>query len=479
MSASRDVRSGITGRRWSSTWPRAAGLRPEVALTPSQLRRKAVHAGIGLLALTLRWLDWKAAAGVAVAALLFNLFVMPRIGRSIYRDPEKTRDPGIVSYAAMVLVLILLFRDRYLPIAAAVWAMMAFGDPAAAILGRRIGGPRLPWNPEKSWSGMLGNWAVGCLASVLVVSFVTNRALLPGAAAILVAGSAIYAFLESVRAGVDDNLVAAVPTALAVFQLGALIGSRGPDWARDLSAGRIALAAAVNVAVAVAAGKLGIVSRSGAVAGALAGLLVLAAGGWGAYAVLWAFFLAGTLATKLGYSRKARAGVAQADRGRRGAAHVAANVGLPAALLLLGVRPVAFVAALAAALADTLGTELGSLFGRRPFSLLSLSRRRVGDPGAVSLPGIVGGAAGAALIGAVGVFSGVITAPALAAIAVVAAAGLAGSLAESAAFDLAGRGGGIDHDFANALNTFVGAMAALEITLSLEAGRLFVPAAGS
>jgi uncharacterized membrane protein len=77
------------------------------------------------------------------------------------------------------------------------------------------------------------------------------------------------------------------------------------------------------------------------------------------------------------------------------------------------------------------------------------------------------------------VFSGVITAPALAAIAVVAAAGLAGSLAESAAFDLAGRGGGIDHDFANALNTFVGAMAALEITLSLEAGRLFVPAAGS
>jgi hypothetical protein len=29
------------------------------------------------------------------------------------------------------------------------------------------------------------------------------------------------------------------------------------------------------------------------------------------------------------------------------------------------------------------------------------------------------------------------------------------------------------------LNTFVGAMAALEITLSLEAGRLFVPAAGS
>ena len=177
---------------------------------------------MGLLALTLRWLDWRAAAAVALAALLFNIFAMPRIGRGLYRDPAKSRDTGIVSYAAMVLVLILLFRDRYLPIAAAVWAMMAFGDPAAAVLGQRIGGPRLPWNAEKTWSGTLGNWAVGCLASVLVVTFVTDRPLLPGAAAILVAGSAVYAFLESVRAGMDDNLVAAVPTALVIFQLGSL-----------------------------------------------------------------------------------------------------------------------------------------------------------------------------------------------------------------------------------------------------------------
>lgn len=432
---------------------------------------------MGLLAFTLRWLDWKAAAAVALAALLFNVFVMPRIGRGIYRDPAKARDPGIVSYAAMVLVLILLFRDRYIPIAAAVWAMMAFGDPAAAILGKRIGGPGLPWNPEKTWSGTLGNWAVGCLASVLVVTFVTDRPLPPGAAAILVAGSAIYAFLESVRAGVDDNLVAAVPTALVIFQLGSLVGSRGPDWARNLSAGSLALAAAVNVAVAFVTWRLGVVARSGAAAGALAGFLVLAAGGWGAYAVLWTFFLAGTLATKLGYRRKLRSGIAQPDRGRRGAAHVAANVGVPAALLLLGARPVAFVAALAAALADTLGTEVGGLLGRKPFSLLRFSRRKVGDPGAVSFAGIAGGVAGAALVGVVGFLAGVIPAEA---VAVVAAAGLAGSLAESAAFDAAGPGGcRIDHDFANALNTFVGAMAALEITLSLEAGRLFAPVAGS
>jgi dolichol kinase len=119
---------------------------------------------MGLFALTLRWLDWRVAAAIALAALLFNLFVMPRVGRGIYRDPEMKRDTGIVAYAAMVLVLIVLMRDKFAPVAAAVWAMMAFGDPAATIAGKLLGGPRLPWNPEKTWTGTLANWGRrGCL----------------------------------------------------------------------------------------------------------------------------------------------------------------------------------------------------------------------------------------------------------------------------------------------------------------------------
>lgn len=446
-------------------------------VTASEWRRKAVHAGMGLLSLTLRWLDWKAAAGVALAALLFNVFAMPRIGRGLYRDPSRARDTGIVAYAAMVLLLILLFRDRYLPIAAAVWAMMAFGDPIAAVAGRLLGGPRLPWNPEKTWAGALGNWAVGGLAAVLVFRFVTDRPLVPGAAAILVAGAALYAFLESVRSGVDDNLVAAVPTALVVFQLGSLAGAGAGAGRAGFAWGSLAAAAAVNAAVAFATWRLGVVALSGAVAGALAGFGILSAAGWGAYAVLWTFFLLGTVATKWGYRRKIRDGVAQADRGRRGVAHVVANVGIPLVLVALNVRPVAFAAALAAALADTLGTEIGGLYGRRPFSPLTFSRRAVGDAGAVSAAGILAGAAGAAAVGAVASLTGLIPA---AAIPIVAASGIVGSLAESAILDF-GRGLGVrlDHDFANALNTLVGALVALEIALSFEARALFLPVAGS
>jgi uncharacterized protein (TIGR00297 family) len=445
-----------------------------VKVSAAEWKRKAVHAGMGLFALALKWLTWPEAALCALAALVFNLIVMPRIGRGIYRENARMRDTGIVSYPAMVLVLILLMRHN-IYIVAAVWAMMAFGDPAATIVGRSLEGPRLPWNSEKTWAGLLADWAVGGLGAVLVFGFVSGR-LAPAAVAILVLGAALYAFLESVKAGIDDNLVAPLPTALVLLQLDHAWG-RGIGVSPAGSIGFVLLALGVNVAVAFVTWRIGLVAASGAVAGALAGFLVVVFGGWGSYAVLWAFFLVGTAATKWGYRRKAEAKMAQADRGRRGAAHVVANVGVPALLLVIGARPVAFVAAFAAALADTLGTEIGGLYGRRPFSVLRWKRLPVGTAGAVSAAGIAAGAVGAAFIGSIAVVGKLLPASD---IAVVAAAGLVGSLAESVAHDLGStRGFRFDHDFANAFNTLVGALVALEIVLSIEAHTLFLPAVGA
>jgi dolichol kinase len=267
----------------------------ETTITAAEWRRKAIHAGFGLFALSFRWLDWKAAAAVALAALLFNLFLLPRFGRGLYRDATRLHDPGVVAYAAMVLALVLLLRDHYLTVAAAVWAMMAFGDPAAAVAGELLGGPTLPWNRSKRWIGLVANWAAGATASILVFWFVSARPLEIGAALLLLAGAAVYAFLESVRAGIDDNLVAAIPTALFLIQLGRwpeapLAPFHAGSW------GRLATAIAVNVAAALVTGGAGLVSRSGALAGAIAGVLVMAYGGWAAYAVLWGFFLAATAA---------------------------------------------------------------------------------------------------------------------------------------------------------------------------------------
>ena len=431
-------------------------------MTPAEWKRKAVHAGIGLFALSLRWLDWRLAALVAVLAVVFNAAVMPRIGRGLYRDPAARHDAGIVAYPAMVALLILVFSGKHIPIAAAVWAMMAFGDPAASIAGKLVGGPALPWNPGKTWVGLLSNWAVGGATSVLVFLFVSRREPAPDSVAILVIGAAIYAFLESVRAGIDDNIVGALPTALAVYQMSLVFP---PPFLRlgEIPAAHWLAAVAVNAAAAALTGGLGIVSRSGAVAGAIAGFLILAFGGWAAYGLLWTFFLAGTLATKLGYRRKASLGVAQADTGRRGAAHVVANCVVPAALLMLGVRAVGYVAAFGAALADTLGTEIGTLFGRRPVSPISFRAVPPGTPGAVSLPGTAASLLGAAAIAFVADGFGLGLIPMRLVLAAT-AGGFVGALAESVVAAMGRRFlFRLDHEFANAFNTFVGAMIALRL----------------
>ncbi|HEU5249269.1 MAG TPA: DUF92 domain-containing protein [Thermoanaerobaculia bacterium] len=429
-------------------------------MTPGEWRRKTIHAGTGLFALALRWLDWKWAAGLALAALLFNLFVMPRIGRGIYRDAGRRHDSGIVSYAAMVLALILILRGHYLTVAAAVWAMMAFGDPAAAIAGRILEGPALPWNRDKRWIGLAANWAAGATASILVFRFVSARPLDPLAVVLLLVGAAVYAFLESVQAGIDDNLVAGLPTALVLVQLG-----RWPEAPlAPFHAGgskHLAVALAVNLFAGIVTWRGGLVARSGAVAGAIVGFLLLVYGGWAAYALLWTFFLAGTVATKWGYAVKRETGTAQADRGRRGATHVVANCLVPLALLVLGAPAAAFAGALAAALADTLGTEVGSLFGRDPRSPLTFDPVPAGTPGAISLAGT-----GAALAGACGIalFAWMFGWLPRAAILAVIAGGFLGATAESVLADVRRRSGGrLDHEFANAFNTFAGAMIALEL----------------
>ena len=448
---------------------------------PSDWRRKAVHAGTGVFALALRWLDWKSAVLLALAGLAFGLLVLPRFGKGIYRNRALRWDLGIVAYPASVLLLILIFR-RDLAIAAAVWGMLAFGDPSAALAGRTVGRASLPWNREKTWSGLLANFVVGGAAGLFLFQWVSASP--PGGwiAAVLV-GAAVFALLESVPAGIEDNLVAPVPAALAVY--GVLASGAGTwleTWKGQPFLAALTFAAALNALVAFVTWRLGAVSGSGAIAGALLGTIILGLGGWSAYAVLWTFFLIGTVATRLGYRAKARRGVAQQRSGRRGAAHAIANCAVAASILIVtaGYRPfypdvvmAAFAGAFAAALSDTLATEIGSLYGRRAFSPLGFTAVPAGTAGAVSWPGLVAAVAGAALVAAIAGTTRLVPPPLPWAVAV---AGIAGSFGESLASDFARRKGlRLDHEFTNGLNTFIGAVVAIGLSQWMQRSPLYLP----
>jgi len=455
---------------------------PPASISPGEWGRKAVHAGMGLFGLFLRWLTWPVAALCALGALLFNLFLIPAFGRSLYRDPGRRRDVGIVAYPAAVLLVVLLLRHA-LPAAAAIWGMMAFGDPAASTAGRTLGGSRLPWNGRKTWSGSAAYAIFGALGGAALMAF-TGRVAFGYALAAFAGFAVLGAFLESLDTGLDDNVVPglAVAFAWAALHMGPLVGA-GAAVLWNAPRVSLGIAIGVNAAIALLSIPLRLVALSGSIAGFVAGSVILHLGGWGAYAVLWTFFLFGTAASKLGYARKEKLGTAQANRARRGACHVWANVSVGAAMAVamhgrvfessVPVLPLALAGSFAAALADTFGTELGTLYGRRPFLLSTMARVPPGTRGAVSGAGILGGALGAALVGAAGVAAGLYD---VRWIGLVAAAGVAGSLAESLLIDLAARRGvAVDHEFCNAFNTLVGAAVAWEIAASVALRRVYVP----
>ena len=237
---------------------------------------------------------------------------------------------------------------------------------------------------------------------------------------------------------------------------------------------RLAWGAAASALLAAAAWAARAVDRSGAIAGfALAALVGTGLGAPG-FALLAAFVVLGSAATRLGFRRKAEAGLAQAHGGRRGARHAVANCAVAAACALFaavtphtGIYTLAFAGALSSALADTVGSEIGQLWGRRPVLVTSWKAVPPGTDGAISWPGTAASAAAALATAGISWASGLIPGTAVEvgsagqAVAAVAAAGFVGSLVDSLLGATLQRRGLLDNDAVNFANTLAGALVAV------------------
>jgi uncharacterized protein (TIGR00297 family) len=435
--------------------------------------RKSIHMLAGLLALSLRYLNGWQALAVCAVAFIFNWQILPRItSRSLERDQDRARGyaAGIIIYPLSVAALVLIFFNR-LEIAAAAWGLMAFGDGAATLAGTFIGGPRLPWNKDKSWSGFLGFIAFGALASTFIYTWVAAGH--PGtpithiAPWILILGAAtLGAFIESIPTGIDDNITVPLLTGGCLFGLTFLnpeiFASATPPILQQ-----ILVAAGVNLLVSGAAYMARTVQLSGAVVGHLIGTAIYAFGGWRAYVILIVFFVLASGSTKVGYKQKAARRIAQEAGGRRGSRHAIANCGLAAFLALLAAgtpfsvgMQIALTAALATAVFDTVSTEIGQVYGKHPILITNLRPVPPGTDGAVSIEGTLAGmAAGAVLAGLAWAMG---TVP-LAGAGVVIAAAFIGTTFESYLGATVEAVKVIDNEAVNFANTLVGALSALGI----------------
>lgn len=358
-------------------------------LTDRETLRKLLHLVAGLPAFALGVLSWPAALGLTVGLLLFNLLVWPHLGgRSVWRPHERRRGaaPGVVAYPAVLVVAVLLFR-HHLELVAATWALLAFGDGAAALVGGRFPLARLPWNGAKSWGGSIGCWLVGWAASAAALLWTASARLDPWtvlSAACL--GSLAAAAVESLPGTLDDNWMAPL---LGGGIIGFLLATPAPTTALTVRLLTWLGASALMAAVTARRGRL---SVDGAIAAAIVGAALGAGLGWPGWAMLALFFVAGVVASR----------TAESAGGRRGD-QVLANGGVAALVALLWVATghpgfrLACLAAVTEAAVDTISGEIGQRLGA-PARLVTTWRRvSPGTDGAVSWVGSGTGLAVASL----------------------------------------------------------------------------------
>ena len=185
-------------------------------------------------------------------------------------------------------------------------------------------------------------------------------------------------------------------------------------------------AGALGAAVAGVAYWRRALTLDGAVAAGMVGGIVYARGGLAAAPSLLAFFGSSSALSRLAERRKASSPLAQAKGARRDAWQVLANGGGAALCFGLGLRQ-AGLGALAAAAADTWGTEVGMLATRQPRLITTLAAVPAGSSGGITPEGLAAGLGGALLVGlAYRLLGGGRRAPLVAAVA-----GAGGSLVDS------------------------------------------------
>jgi uncharacterized protein (TIGR00297 family) len=289
------------------------------------------------------------------------------------------------------------------------------------------------WTSERvlSTAGFVTAGFVGAAAGQLaIVGWTDTAAAMPTVAFLAASGALLAALLRAVLFQRDDPLVMAVVAILlwlfASFPL-------------EITTVRIAVALGVTVALGYVSYALETASLPGMLTGVLLGLLTIVLGDYGWFAMLIAFFGIGGLASKYRYDEKQARGIAEENEGARGSSNVLANSLVALVAVLAGAASpdlgisaqmflFAFAGSVAAALADTLSSEIGGLYDNPRL----ITTFRVVDPGtdgAVTWQGELAGLVGAGLIAAIAYVAFGSIAPTGA--AVVVAAGLIGMTVDS------------------------------------------------
>jgi uncharacterized protein (TIGR00297 family) len=224
-----------------------------------------------------------------------------------------------------------------------------------------------------------------------------------------------------------------------------------------LSYGLLTLILVAGVAYSITARKLTVIA---ALTGASVAVLVFEGAGFTGLAMMTIFFILGSASTSV--QSKSKQDINADQKGGRTAGQVLANAGTAAlcGILILAFPAQAYIlqlmmaASFASATADTLSSELGTVYGKRFINIITLKPDRRGLDGVISVEGTLIGITGSVVIAIVytiglGWTVNVIW---------IVLAGTLGNLADSVLGAVFERKGIIGNNTVNFLNTLIAAL---------------------
>jgi uncharacterized protein (TIGR00297 family) len=436
----------------------------------STLRRAGGFAAVGTLALAAPELGQAAAAPFAIVALLAAFVVDEGPLFDLFARPQDRRDGRLnglagFSLAATGLALLATVPRQSIPLSiyVATVFILCYGNLGARLVEERSS------DPFRSAAGFVAGAFVAAFGGqVAVVSMLDASVMpvLPALAFVASSGALVAALLRSMLYERDDPLVL-LTTGFLLWLFATLTDG--------VATAEITVAIAVTAILGYLSYALGTASVPGMLTGVLLGLLTIVFGGFGWFAVLIAFFAIGGLSSKFRYDQKAERGVAEDNEGARGSGNVLGNAAVALVAVIgyaagahLPVDPTlfrfAFTGSLAAAMSDTLSSEIGVLFDR-PRLITTFERVDPGTDGGVTWQGYLAGVVGAVVVGGVAVSLFSFASPTFAAVAIV-GGGVAGMTVDSV-LGATLEGGRIGNQAVNFAGTLAGALTSVSLALLL------------
>jgi uncharacterized protein (TIGR00297 family) len=277
---------------------------------------------------------------------------------------------------------------------------MIIPDAMAAIVGERFANSFfIPLKEKKSIIGSATMFFLTALiVSVFFMAFynlsMTENLLF----ALIIAVIATVSEILSIRG--SDNL--SVPIFSGLF-LYVLLYIPNPGVINNISFAMLA-----SGFIAVLSYRFQFLDTGGALVTFLMGVVIFGLGGWACTLPILSFFILSSLLSKLGKAKKKAIETSYQKTGIRDFYQVIANGGVASILVIImflakidELYPV-YLAAIAAATADTWGTELGIFSRKNPMLITSFKRVGPGTSGAVSFIGSFAALAGSAIIVLIG-----------------------------------------------------------------------------